>query len=68
MKVELDQAILDQLREYRATCAAVRALSDSSTADEIMDAHRLNDDAAILLAAMFEQSVHYAELGFGGQD
>lgn len=62
MKVELDEAILDQLHEYRATCAAVRELSDTSTADEIMDAHRVNDNAAIMLASMLEQSVRYAEM------
>lgn len=64
MKIELDQAILEQVQEYRATCAAVRALSDSSTADEVMDAHRVNDNAAIMLAVMLEQSVTYAEMGF----
>lgn len=62
MKLELDETLLEQVRLYRATCAAVRELSDTSTADQIMDAHRLNDHAAIMLAIMFEQAVHFAEM------
>lgn len=62
MKIELDQAILEQVQHYRATCDAVRELSDTSTADQIMDAHRLNDHAAIMLAIMLEQSVRFAEM------